>query len=332
MTTTHESPPLSTLVVDDHPAQRLFLDRMLRLAGYIPRIACDGNEALSAIETRMPDILFIDWMMPGLNGLELTRDIRRRAGGERCYVIMLTSKASADDLAAAFDAGVDDYMTKPVGAVELHARLKAAVRLTTLGRTLSERVTEVSILNTGLVELNTQLEELASTDGLTGLLNRRAGMQRLTDAWSAAERYATPLSVAIVDIDNFKRVNDEFGHARGDAAIRHVASVLRDQAREGDAVARFGGEEFIVVMPRADSGEASNVMERARQRVERARCQADGREVLLSISVGIAERGLEMSGNEALLASADRMLYEAKANGRNRVQVADRRLVARQAA
>lgn len=317
---------LSALVVDDHPAQRLFLLRMLEAEGHTVRAAEDGHAAIIALDQTVPDILFVDWMMPGLNGLEIVRDIRSRAGGDKCYVIMLTSRAEPEDLATAFEAGVDDFMAKPVGALELRSRTKSAVRLATLHRRLSDRVNEVGRLNEDLVALNGRLETLAATDPLTGLLNRRAGARRLAEAWSVSERHGHPLSVAIIDIDHFKKVNDEFGHSRGDAAIRHVASVMTEHARLGDVVARFGGEEFVWVLPHTTATDSMICLERVRQCVERARCQADGREVRLSVSIGVAQRGGEdggVSDPEHLLRLADAALYEAKHAGRNRICIAD---------
>lgn len=314
---------LDTLIVDDHPAQRLFLERMLRSGGHEPRCAGDGREALAMIDKTMPDICFLDWMMPGLSGPDLVREVRKRSGGERCHIVMLTSKASDEDLAFAFGAGVDDYMKKPVSALELHARTSAALRLAGLHRSLANRVSEVSRLNRSLSSANEQLEVLASTDAMTGLLNRRSGMRRLSEAWSAATRHPAPLAVAMVDVDHFKQVNDRFGHARGDAAIRHVAAVLQDQARDTDIVARIGGEEFLVILPQTDAAQAMVCLERTRQRMQRARCHADGHEMTLTVSIGIAQRTPECTDVELLLQQADKALYSAKDAGRNRIMLAD---------
>lgn len=306
-------------VVDDHPASCAFLEHMLKAEGHEPVIAQSARQILDRHPIDHFDIWFVDWLMPEVSGLELVRSIRASRGGDRCYIIMLTSRNAAEDLATAFEAGVDDYMAKPVGGLELRARLNAAVRLVSLHASVRERMAEVERLNEQLLKVNNRLEIMASTDALTGLLNRRAGLQRLVESWEQSCLHDRPLSVAIIDIDQFKRVNDTFGHARGDAAIRYVASVLRDAARETDFVCRLGGEEFLVTFPNTDEDQATLGAARCRERIERACCHADGQELALSISAGVASRTPDMRSIESLLRAADTALYRAKSDGRNRV-------------
>lgn len=310
------------LVVDDHATQRLFLEQTLRRSGHEPWVAEDGKAALAIMGTCMPDICFIDWMLPGMTGLEVVQAIRSQPGGDRCYIIMVTSRTSPEDLSRAFEVGVDDFMGKPVGGMELRSRLKAAVRLSSLHKSLAERVREVSTLNEQLSKVNGKLEALVSEDVLTGLANRRAGLRRLDEAWEASSRYRSPLSVAMVDIDYFKGVNDRFGHACGDAVIRHVASILQTEARECDTVARVGGEEFVVILQRTEAASAMVCLERARERVMASPCRVESREISVSFSVGLAERRSSVGDPETLLRIADRALYVAKGGGRNRVMLA----------
>lgn len=306
-------------VVDDHPASRLFLKEILKAEGYTANDSADAVAALRETEENPADIWFVDWVMPGMTGIELVRSIRARTGGDQPYVIMLTSKGSEEDLATAFEAGVDDFIAKPIGVLELRSRLRAATRLAGLHKGLQSRITEINRLNDELLRINSRLEVMASTDALTGLLNRRAGLQRLVETWEQSQSFGRPLSVAIVDVDQFKRVNDVFGHARGDAALRYVSSVLSDGLRDDDAVCRLGGEEFLVIFPNTDIGMATQCMTRCRERIERAKCTADGQEMPLAISAGVASRSGSTNTVEELLRVADKALFQAKEGGRNRV-------------
>lgn len=306
---------LTTVVVDDHPVSLAFLDHTLRSAGLTPILASNADEAMLIAERQPVNIWFVDWVMPGMSGVDLVRAIRSGEGGDRSYVFMLTAKNTEEDLATAFEAGVDDFIRKPVGAMEFRARLSAAVRLATMTMDLSKRLTEIE-------ELNCQLEAMASTDAMTSLLNRRAGMNRLQMMWAEAVRYNRPLSVSVIDIDNFKKINDAFGHARGDAAIRHVAGTLRDALRATDFVARIGGEEFLAVFPETSPDAAAAVLERCRANVAKARCTAEGKEIWMSISSGVAGIGPGMESCEELVRVADEALYAAKHAGRNQVVIA----------
>lgn len=303
---------LSTIVVDDHPASRTFLLHFLTKAGYAPLKAASAEEALIEAERCNIDIWLIDWMMPGMSGVDLVRRLRSGPDGGRPYLMMLTARASETDLVEAFDAGVDDFITKPISAVELQARLKAAARLVSLNNSLRTKLEEIA-------HLNGRLEVVASTDMLTGLLNRRAGFQRLNECWSLSERYRRPLSVSLVDIDQFKQINDQHGHDFGDAAIRHIADVLREGGRDVDYVTRIGGDEFLIIFPEVDAAGAIAAMERARRMVQERACRHDGRHVQLSISAGVAERGPETPCVLQLMKDADLSLYAAKRQGRNRV-------------
>lgn len=312
---------IKALVVDDHPTSRVFLERMLASAGYSAVVASTAQEALDVFAKESIDIWFVDWMMPGVSGVDLTRRLRALPGGDLAYVIMLTAKNTADDLAIAFEAGVDDFIAKPVGILELQARLKACVRTVSLNRSIKQRIIEVERLNSELKKLNRELEVVATTDGLTGLLTRQAGMLRLHEIW-AKMASDTPLAVAVADIDHFKGINDAFGHARGDAALRHVACVLSEVVHDNGFVARLGGEEFLIVFPGASVATAERKLEAARIRVERAKCLADGHDQPLTVSIGIAGRGPESAIPEHLVRFADRAMYSAKAAGRNKVCIA----------
>ena len=184
---------------------------------------------------------------------------------------------------------------------------------------LSDRAIALSRLNLQLSELNGKLQEMANTDELTGLLNRRQAMLRLEEHWSIAQRYAQPFSCAMVDVDHFKSVNDRYGHLKGDEVLQRIGRVLSSSVRDADCVCRIGGEEFLILFPQQTASEASISAERCRQQVdsEVSVSASDGHSITLS--VGVAERSGEMKTPDDLLKEADRALYEAKNEGRNRV-------------
>lgn len=309
-----------TIIVDDHRATRTLLEHVLKAEGMPPLVAGSGAEALAMTQDCSPHIWFVDWMMPEMSGLELTSQIRARKNGDRAYIIMVTAKDTDEDLATAFDSGVDDFITKPINALELHARLQAARRLVTVSSTLAQKLGEIQ-------RLNNHLEVAASTDFMTGLLNRHAGCARLGEAQAIAHRFARPLSVAVADIDAFRRVNETFGHDRGDAAIRFIAHALREIARPTDYVARVAGEEFLIVLPECEQRDAMQLLEKCRTRISRAHCVHEGKEMKLTISAGVASLDPTFSTSEDLMKAAEAALRIAKAGGRNRVVPFDRREV-----
>lgn len=301
-----------TIVVDDHRATRTMLEHVLRAEGMPPMLASSGAEALAMTKDATPHIWFVDWMMPEMSGLELIKHIRAMKGGDRAYVIIITAKDSDEDLATAFESGADDFITKPINALELHARLQAACRIVTVNSTLAQKLGEIQ-------RLNNDLEVMASTDAMTGLLNRHAGCSRLSEAHAIALRFGRPLSIALADIDSFRRINETFGHDRGDAAIRFVAHTFREIAGPTDFVSRIGGEEFLFVLPECGQQDAQLVLERCRTRISRAQCVHGGKEMSLTISAGCATLDAHMPTPTDLMNAADTALQAAKNAGRNRV-------------
>ena len=231
------------------------------------------------------------------------------------YVIMLTVHSSTHHIVEALDAGADDYLTKPFKSAELFARLRAGARTVALQRSLAARALIGHRMSKRLATLNGQLQALASTDALTGLLNRRCGLERLDEDWRTSVRYDHHLSCAMMDIDNFKRINDTLGHSGGDTVLRNVALVLRSTARDTDVVIRYGGEEFLIVMPHQTESGAALAAERYRAAVETACVGA-------TISAGVAARSPESATPERILRHADAALYAAKRRGKNCVQQA----------
>ncbi|MFN0006843.1 MAG: diguanylate cyclase [Planctomycetota bacterium] len=314
-----EAPPVTRiLVVDDDPGARHLLGAHLRRAGYEVISAADGKEGLRTAILESPQMVITDWLMPGMSGLELCKALRETEIGRHTYLIVLTSREEDDSVVAGLEAGANDYVTKPFNPRILLARVQAGDRIIELRRQVEidklidrKRVAQVT-------QLNRRLRTVAFEDMLTGLRNRRFAMEELQRAWTASARTGRKVSVVMIDIDHFKRVNDEHGHQTGDEVLRATANVLRDSCRRSDTVCRFGGEEFLVITTNGTPNEAMGCAERLRSAVEAKRIQFGTFDRNVTISLGVAERSEEMQSIDDLIAAADRAVYQAKAQGRNR--------------
>jgi two-component system, cell cycle response regulator len=316
------SPGLRILAVDDDPMSLKLLERTLRKAGHHVTCARDGREALQiALETN-PQVVLADWMMPELDGLDLCRALRRIESGQDMYFLLLTGRDDEDRVVEAFEAGVDDYVAKPFNARILMARLKGGQRVIELKakvdanhKTMMQQVAELGAMTR-------KLRTAALTDALTELPNRRYIMKRLEQEWDSADRTARPLSVIMIDIDHFKKVNDIHGHDVGDVVLKETANVLKGATRQGEEVARLGGEEFLVVCPNSSLAQARVCAERIRLSIERRVIQSGSFNRNVTVSLGVAERLPTTANHEALFKAADEAVYAAKNGGRNQVRCA----------
>lgn len=282
--------------------------------GHACRAAADGEQAWRLLEERSADVVLADWEMPGLSGAELCRRIRSVENGAYTYFILMTGHHDREHLLEGMSAGADDYQKKPIDLDELEARLVSASRVVTLHRRLNDREKE-------LRRDSSALFAVSRTDPLTGVGNRLRMEEELAAAYSRAKRYGHRFSLAVVDVDHFKEFNDGFGHLAGDAALKQVASTLRAALRSGDSVFRYGGEEFVVLLPEQGLGEATHVVDRMRRTLEEQRMRRPEEGKVLTFSAGVAE--LDSFSDEGVgtwLARADAALYFAKSNGRNRVE------------
>jgi two-component system, cell cycle response regulator len=311
---------IKVLVVDDDNKLRRLLAHLLANAGYQVIEAEDGEDGLSLALQESPQIVVTDWSMPSMSGLELCRTLRRMESGRRTFILMLTAREEEERVLDAFSSGADDYVTKPFNPRILLARVQAGRRLIELQQQVEldkiERLKQVADM--GL--MTRKLRTAALTDFLTELPNRRYAMSRLEQEWVAAERLTRPLSVVLIDIDHFKRINDEYGHDVGDLVLKAVSDTLRARTRRGDVVCRLGGEEFLVINVNSDLTGAWQCAERLRSAVEGALIHAGVFEGRITISLGVAERKTGMKGPQWLLKSADAAVYEAKAAGRNTIR------------
>ncbi len=318
------------LIVDDDVAFLRLLERHLRSAGHEVLATTQGAEALRLLLEHGPRIVITDWNMPGMSGLELCRTVRNSEVFGFVYLIILTADSNLNCLVDAFRAGADDFLTKPFHQQELLARLRAAERIVVLQSDLDHRAREVHLANAKLAltareleNANKRLRVLATTDDLTGLLNRREAIRRLDRCWQRALRHGAPLSVISLDIDHFKKINDTHGHAAGDMALREVCRQIVAVSRTTDDLCRIGGEEFLAICSNTTGVQAAELAERYRRTVEVQPLHYDGGALSVTISLGAAQAEAAMGTPDDLLRAADAALYAAKHAGRNCVRVAD---------
>jgi diguanylate cyclase (GGDEF)-like protein len=297
---------MKILIADDDPVSRRRLEVALTRLGHEAVPVGDGTEAISALAAPdAPRLAILDWMMPGVDGLEVCRTLRRGAA-PYVYVILLTTRDRREDMVAGLQADADEFIIKPFDAVELRARLRSG-----------ERVLE---LQEGLLAAQEALRFQATHDPLTGLWNRAMVLDQLHRELARLARQAGPLAVALADLDHFKRVNDTHGHAAGDAVLRQAAERMRGALRGCDSLGRYGGEEFLVVLPGCDLAAAERAAERLRAAIA-AEPMSAGKVLLpVSVSIGVAACDPDARDPTCLIDAADEALYRAKALGRNRVE------------
>lgn len=289
----------------------------MRDSGYVVRSAAGGADALRLMAEWKPQIVVLDWIMPGMEGTDVCRKIRALAADQYTYVIMVTVHVEKHRIVEAFDAGVDDFLSKPLDRGELLARLHAATRTIRLHKKLFRRERRARRLRVRMERLNQELKLLAITDDLTALPNRREANRRLAHTWALAERYGHPLSCAMLDIDDFKSFNDQKGHAAGDAVLKAVADALHGTLRATDGICRYGGDEFLLFFPHQTLDEGAILAERVRRDVDLIRLPQG--QAPVTLSVGVASRREGMLTYHDLIDTADRALYHAKRLGKNQI-------------
>jgi two-component system cell cycle response regulator len=290
------------LVVDDQKTLGLALSATLTRLGHEPTLITSSVATLELINREDWRLVITDWMMPEMDGPELCRKIRSAKRHPYVYLIMVTGRTDRQDRLEGLAAGADDFLTKPVDEDEL------AVRLVIAGRILG--------IQAELEEKNALLRDMANLDPLTGLANRRLLSEGIDAAVSRAAA-GVPFSVLAIDVDHFKSYNDEFGHLAGDDVLRTVAATLRANTRSGDLVARFGGEEFIILLPGVGAPVAVQIAEALRASI--ASQNWPHRKVTASFGIATAPNSTELVDVSGLFGAADRALYHSKETGRNRV-------------
>lgn len=298
---------MRVLIADDSIVSRHLLEATLRKWGYEVIVACDGLEAWEALQSANPPTLAIlDWMMPGLTGPEVCRRARSLGREPYTYVMLLTSKNLKEDLIEGMEAGADDYITKPFDQHELNVRLRA-------GRRIVE-------LQAELLRAREALREQATHDALTRVWNRSAIFEVLHREVARSAREQTPLGVTLLDLDHFKRINDTHGHIAGDAVLRETVRRMQACMRPFDAIGRYGGEEFLVILPGSDEASSTAAAERLRVAISADSMLLSDATIAVTASFGVTAtpQGAPVTP-ESLISSADEALLQAKRLGRNRV-------------
>jgi two-component system, cell cycle response regulator len=299
--------PGRILVVDDNQDNIEIIAARLRFRGYEIMEASDGHQALGLVRAAAPDLILLDVMLPDIDGYEISRRIKGADDLPFIPIILVTARDSTQDKVAGLDAGADDYLTKPINFPELEARVRSMLRIKRLQDELAEK--------------NLELERLSISDGLTGLYNHRHIHSLLAEEFERVERTNDCMSVAMFDLDRFKQVNDTFGHQAGDRVLIDLADILRETARDIDRLGRYGGEEFIALLPETCIDDAAVFVERVRREVARRNFEIGLDEPLrMTLSAGVATYPHEtVDSVEALVRLADQALYAAKAAGRDRI-------------
>jgi two-component system cell cycle response regulator len=305
---------LRILLVEDDYATTLVLKLLLTKAGHTVATAGNGIEALSMVDKFMPQLVITDWHMPEMNGIEFCKMLRHNELWRNIHVFIMMTQENTDRLGEMFEVGINDYLIKPINSKVLGARLCVAQRMVQLQDELKDEHQQLRIVAAQLAASNQRLQQMALTDVLTELPNRRHANEYLDQQWAMAERSGRPLSCIMVDIDYFKKVNDIYGHKVGDDVLKQVAQVLRSSARKQDMVCRFGGEEFLVICPDAPADQAYQYAERLRKNVAAEKTKTD---LMVTISLGVASKKTTLINSEMLLQLADKRLYMAKKIGRN---------------
>jgi len=312
--------PTRILIIDDDERMLRLLRHHLVKNGFEVFSVRKGEEGLHLALELHPQIVITDWMMPGMSGVKLCEALGKTETGRKVYKLMVTAREDDEQVVEAFEAGADDYVVKPFNPRILLARVRAGVRMVQMREKVeeSERVRQRQVAELGI--LNRRLRNAAMTDPLTELPNRRYAMSRLKQEWQSVVRTGRPLSVVMLDVDNFKKVNDECGHDVGDIVLRETASVLRSITRQSDVLCRVGGEEFLCINVGSALDDAAECAERLRRCVEsHVIDHGSFKQQHITCSFGVAERGGEMACFDDLLKLADQALYEAKQAGKNRV-------------
>jgi len=302
------------LVVEDESGSRLLLQTTLASVGYQVLMAKNGVNALQILNAHIPDLILMEVTLPDVRGYEICKKLKSTSAFEFIPVILVTALIGEAERSEAMICGADDFIAKPFQRLELLTRVKSLIRIKRLHEHLEQKVQE-------LEQARTALQQLAVTDGLTGLHNYRFFRWQLEREILRSKRYNHPVSLAMLDIDHFKKINDRWGHLIGDQILRQLSDLVVQKVRGTDLVARYGGEEFAVILPDTDKTGAYRVAEKIRRTVEQHSWTLPNQELLnrMTVSLGIGTYPLDAKDLDSLIEKTDQALYRAKRGGRNQV-------------
>lgn len=296
---------MKILIVDDDPISRKILSKIVTDIGYEPVTVSDGEEALDRVKRKEFSVIILDWMMPGMDGIQVCREIRKFDTEHVCYIIINSAREGSDDISRALSAGANDYISKKTDTIELKARIGVAVRTAQLEKKL--------------IDLNNRLKYLVRTDSLTGLLNHAAILKELTMELDRGKRDGTSTSILMLDLDRFKAVNDTYGHQTGDKVLVSFSNLLIQSCRSFDRIGRYGGEEFLIVLPRTRGEESISIGNRIRMRIATLLIDKEIENLRITCSIGCCTAENSEKHSSSMVAAADSALFRAKKAGRNQV-------------
>lgn len=298
------------LVAEDDAMFRRILQKWLEDWGYQVTLAHDGARAWAILQqSSPPQLLILDWMMPGIHGVDLCRRVRRQNRSPYQYILLATSKDAKQDLVSGLEAGADDYLTKPFDRSELRARLRACNRILTL--------------QDDQMQAQEKLRFQATHDALTGIWNRGEILATLRRELERAARSESATGALLLDVDHFKTINDTYGHLTGDQVLKEVTHRILKAVRKYDSVGRYGGEEFLIVLPGCGRDEIDQGAERVRSAVDSGPILVEHARIPVTVSIGAAVTARAATTDMEMLAAADIALYRAKTIGRNRTVLSD---------
>lgn len=308
------------VIVDDIPDNLRLLAGILKKHGYKVRPAPNGSRALDAIRKEPPSIILLDIMMPDMDGYEVCRRLKDDPSTRDIPVIFLSALDEVFDKVKAFEIGGVDYISKPFQEKEMLARINTHLTICTQQKALARQNEELRKKNALITEQKQKLELLATTDFLTGLANRRHFLEKAQQEISRCQRGAKRFAVILFDIDHFKKVNDTYGHECGDKVLTGVARCLTETLRAHDVAARWGGEEFVCLLPETDTSGAGHVAEKIRRTVENYRHDCERHNLTITVTLGVSVYNGSCTIEECIH-QADHCLYTGKAQGRNQVVI-----------
>lgn len=298
---------MEILVAEDDLSSRLMLKALLTKKGYEVTLAQDGSQAWEIIQgENPPQLMLLDWNMPGYTGPEICAKLREQYPATNPYVILLTAKDTKEEIVRGLDSGANDYVAKPFDPAELLARIAVGARMVELQNTLRETLI--------------QMEYQATHDMLTNTLNRKAILELLIKEKSKVDRFGNCLSIGILDIDFFKKINDQYGHASGDTVLQVFTTIVKESLREYDLFGRIGGEEFLIVAPHTEGNDKCTVYQRICDSIANSNFfeTQDGQAIPVTVSIGVSTLWANLPIDQGM-EIADKALYAAKENGRNQV-------------
>ncbi len=296
---------MKILIADDDPVSRRILSKIVTDLGYEPVTVNNGEDTLKYVKQNKCSVVLLDWMMPGMDGIEVCRKIRMLDSEYVCYIIINSAREGSDDISRILKTGANDYILKKTSSIELEARIGVGVRTAQLEKKM--------------IDLNNRLKYLVRIDTLTGLLNHAAILKELSIELDRGRRDTTSTSILMLDLDRFKMVNDTYGHQIGDKALIRFSSLLSQNCRSFDRIGRYGGEEFLIVLPRTGDEEGLAIGNRIRMLTESLQVDDEINNLIITCSIGCCTSTDSGKRSFSLIAAADSALFRAKKAGRNLV-------------